>query len=659
MGGPPERQDLTRWRAELRGNWATATPNMEQVLRLRAGNERTAAMLPWLRAFGATMAEVVEPAIAEVERHRVLPALDPYDGVGNPLAGVTFHADHRRAGRAVWASGLVAAAIGAPAGSGAAGSGAAGSGAAGSGAAGSGAAGSGAAGSGAAGSGAAGSGAAGSGAAGSGAAGSEHLPVGVPGGSGAFEAAALFYLLSHAGEGGHGCPMVCTVGLARALAHRGSAELRDRYLGRLVDPGYDRAWRGSQFLTEVQGGSDVGANTTRAVPDPQHPGAYRLTGEKWFCSVADADLFAVTARPDGAGPGTRGLGCFLVPRTLDGTEEPNGFRIRRLKDKLGTRALASAEIDFDGALGWPIGPVDEGFHVAVDELLNTSRWLNAVGSTGIMRRAVLEATSFARHRRAFGQPIGAFPIVREQLALMKVEELAALSSTMLLTGVIERIDAGDASTEERAVHRLLVNANKYVTSIAASDVVHRGIEVLGGNGTIEDFSPLPRLYRDAIVFESWEGTHNVLCAQVRRDCSRLGLLGPVVDRVRGELARAGEAAGAAVRDALARTEARIQEDLDRDRTPEDVAAGAAHFRRNLDRLTRTLQAASLLAEAAAAEAAGAGAAPAEAAAARAAADAKAAAASLFIRVHLVPGHDPQDDPQWSALVERALAGDAG
>jgi hypothetical protein len=481
----------------------------------------------------------------------------------------------------------------------------------------------------------------------------------VPGGSGAFEAAALFYLLSHAGEGGHGCPMVCTVGLARALAHRGSAELRDRYLGRLVDPGYDRAWRGSQFLTEVQGGSDVGANTTRAVPDPQHPGAYRLTGEKWFCSVADADLFAVTARPDGAGPGTRGLGCFLVPRTLDGTEEPNGFRIRRLKDKLGTRALASAEIDFDGALGWPIGPVDEGFHVAVDELLNTSRWLNAVGSTGIMRRAVLEATSFARHRRAFGQPIGAFPIVREQLALMKVEELAALSSTMLLTGVIERIDAGDASTEERAVHRLLVNANKYVTSIAASDVVHRGIEVLGGNGTIEDFSPLPRLYRDAIVFESWEGTHNVLCAQVRRDCSRLGLLGPVVDRVRGELARAGEAAGAAVRDALARTEARIQEDLDRDRTPEDVAAGAAHFRRNLDRLTRTLQAASLLAEAAAAEAAGAGAAPAEAAAARAAADAKAAAASLFIRVHLVPGHDPQDDPQWSALVERALAGDAG
>ena len=622
MVGPPEREDLTRWRAELGGNWVTATPNMERVLRLRAGEERTAAMLPWLRAFGATMAEIVEPAIAVVERHRVLPAVDPYDSVGNPVAGVTFHPDHRRAGRAVWASGLAATAVGAPVGSGAVGSGAVGSGAV-----------------------------------GSGAVGSGHLSAGVTGGRGAFEAAALFYLLSHSGEGGHGCPMVCTVGLARALAHRGSAELRDRYLGRLVDPDYDHAWRGSQFLTEVQGGSDVGANTTRAVPDPEHPGAYRLTGEKWFCSVADADVFAVTARPDGAGPGTRGLGCFLVPRTLDGSDEPNGFRIRRLKDKLGTRALASAEIDFDGALGWPIGPVDEGFHVAVDELLNTSRWLNAVGSTGIMRRAVLEATGFARHRRAFGQPIGAFPIVREQLALMKVEEQAALSSTMLLTGLIERIDAGDASAGERAVHRLLVNANKYVTSIAATDVVHRGIEVLGCNGTIEDFSPLPRLYRDAIVFESWEGSHNVLCAQVRRDCARLGLLGPTVDRVRGELARAGEAAGAdgaAVLDALARTEARIQEDLDRNRTPEDVAASAAHFRRNLDRLTRSLQAASLLAEAAAA-----GAAAAEAVAAGAAADEKAAAASLFIRVHLVPGHDPQDDPQWSALVERALAGDAG
>jgi acyl-CoA dehydrogenase len=198
---------------------------------------------------------------------------------------------------------------------------------------------------------------------------------------GAFEQAALFYLLSHVGEGGVGCPAVCTVGLGRAVASRGSPDLARRYLG------------GSQFLTEVQGGSDVGANVVVAVPDSTQPGAWRITGEKWFCSVADADLFAVTARPESAPDGTRGLGCFLVPRLVDGA--PNGFRIRQLKDKLGTRCLASAEIDFDGALGWPLGRIDEGFHVAVEELLNTSRWLNAVGSTGLMRRAYLEAAGFA------------------------------------------------------------------------------------------------------------------------------------------------------------------------------------------------------------------------------------------------------------------------
>jgi hypothetical protein len=230
-----------------------------------------------------------------------------------------------------------------------------------------------------------------------------------------------------------------------------------------------------------------------------------------------------------------------VPRTIAGV--PNGFRIRRLKDKLGTRGLASAEIDFDNALAWPIGEIDEGFKVAVGELLNTSRWLNAIGSTGLMRRAVIEASSFARHRTAFGRPIGSFPLVREQLALMKVEEQAALASTMLLTRLVEAVDTGVASDAERASHRFLVNANKYVTSIGASDVVHGAIEALGGNGTIEDFSPLPRLYRDAIVYESWEGTHNVLCAQVQRDCARLELLDPVVESIHAELARAGHASG--------------------------------------------------------------------------------------------------------------------
>ena len=453
-----------------------------------------------------------------------------------------------------------------------------------------------------------------------------------------FELTALFYLLTHAGEGGHACPVVCTAGAIRALEHRGNRELRDRFLPGLHDREYGSCLRASQFLTEVQGGSDVGANAAQAVPDPDVADGWRISGEKWFCSVADADLFVVTARPSDAPGGTRGLGCFLVPRSVDGTT-PNGFRIRRLKDKLGTRAMASAEIDFDGALGWPIGPVTEGFHVAVEELLNTSRWLNAVGSTGIMRRAFLEAALFARHRAAFGQPVGSFPLVREQLAVMKTEEQAALSSTMALTGMRTQLDEDRADEAVAGAFRLLVNANKYVTSISATDVARRGIEVLGGNGTIEDFSPLPRLYRDAIVFESWEGTHNVLCAQVLRDCTRFGIHEHLLSWMRTELAGAGDIAAEAqaVSVALERLEPRLR------RSIADPAHGAAHFRRQLELLVRAVQATCLLTESAA-EGAG---------------SAKAAATALFVRRHLVPGHLPDDDPEWSRLVDDALAGDAG
>jgi alkylation response protein AidB-like acyl-CoA dehydrogenase len=449
--------------------------------------------------------------------------------------------------------------------------------------------------------------------------------------AGAFELAAKFYLLSHVGEGGQACPVVCTVGLRRALEHHGDAAMRERYLAGLTQRDARVALRGSQFLTEVQGGSDVGANVARAVPDPRVPGAWRVTGEKWFCSVADADLFAVTARPDGAGPGTRGLGCFLIARLAD-DGQPNGCSIRRLKDKLGTRLLASGEIDFDGALAWPIGDVTQGFRIAVGELLNTSRWLNAVGSAGIMDRACLEATTYARHRRAFATTIDAFPAVREQLAVMRAETDAATASTFALTDLVGAIDEGTASPEQVKVHRFLVNANKYVTSIAASDVVHRAIEVLGGNGTIEDFSALPRLYRDAIVFESWEGTHNVLCAQVRRDCARLGLLDALEAWLRASLAGVPAPLAAMARQvggALDAQLAGLRHALG------DDARAEARFRHQLEALMHVVQAACLLREATLGDA------PAS------------AVAALFIERHLAPLGD--EGPTWGQLVD-AVAG---
>ena len=165
-------------------------------------------------------------------------------------------------------------------------------------------------------------------------------------------------------------------------------------------------------------------------------------------------------------------------------------------------------------------------------MLNTSRWLNAFGSAGLMHRAYLEAAAFAEHREAFGQPIAVFPLVRENLAVMKAEAMAALASSLEVTALVEKLDAGTASADDEAWFRILVNANKVVTSLAGTAVARRGIEALGGNGTIEDFSPLPRLYRDAIVFESWEGTHNVLCAQVLRDLTRLDAVDLVLERVR-------------------------------------------------------------------------------------------------------------------------------
>ena len=451
---------------------------------------------------------------------------------------------------------------------------------------------------------------------------------------GAFELAGLFFLLSNVGEGGQACPVVCTLGLRRALERRGSKELKDRYLAGLSSPNSATALRGSQFLTEVQGGSDVGANATIAVEDSEIPGAWRISGEKWFCSVVDADLFAMTARPDGAPPGTKGLACFLVPRTIDGTS-PNGFRVRRLKDKLGTRALASAEIDFEGALGWPIGALDEGFAIAVSELLNTSRWLNALGSTGIMNRTYLEASSFARHRRSFGVTIDTFDAVKEQLGVMRIETAAAMASTMALTYLVGRIDEGSASDEEILLHRFLVNANKYVTSITASDVVHRGIEVLGGNGTIEDFSPLPRLYRDAIVFESWEGTHNVLCAQVRRDCARLGLLGVVETWIEHELALVANSFADDVeraRSALHLLGPALNKTID------NSSESAALFRRQLTLLTRVIQATCLLRSASHHLSSG----------------SDAAIASAFVGLHLSTGGFAEE-PSWFGFVDRVLS----
>ncbi len=330
----------------------------------------------------------------------------------------------------------------------------------------------------------------------------------------------LFYLSSHVGEGGHNCPLACTAGAIRASQALGSPEQRDRYLARLLDPDFDTNYTAAQFLTEVQGGSDVGANA--CVAEPQPDGSWRIHGEKWFCSNVDADVILMSARPVGAPTGTRGLAMFVLPSTLeDGTR--NHFQVRRLKDKLGTRSMASAELDFDGAVAHALGPTETGFVNLVTLVINTSRLYNAFGCAGIAQRAYLVASGYARHRRAFGQPIAAYPLVQETLALLLADAEASLASSWLLAGIQERLDQGLADDTERGFFRIALNLNKMRTAQQGLQAVCRGIEILGGNGAIESFSVLPRMLRDSVVYENWEGTHNTLMLQVLRDCRRMSL----------------------------------------------------------------------------------------------------------------------------------------
>ena len=372
--------------------------------------------------------------------------------------------------------------------------------------------------------------------------------------------AALVFLTAHHGEAGHTCPLACTAGLIQALQKVGHPRLQEGLLPGLLDPAYATRLHGSQFLTEVQGGCDVGANASRAVLETPEtadsPAMWRIYGEKWFCSVADSPLYLVTARPEGAAGGTKGLGLFLVPHDLpDGAKAGplahalshralpqapnplNHFTIRRLKDKLGTRAMATGEIDCDGALAWQVGTLQNGFQTVIEVVLGTSRLYNALACAGSMQRAFYEARAFAATRTAFGRKIGQFPLVREAVAQLYTEACAALASTLDL------VQLGAQGGESDAV-RLGVNLNKYWTSVRNTQMQRLGIEVLGGNGTIEDFSPLPRLYRDAMVTESWEGTHNVLVAQTWRDMQRYALHRPFLALLQRRAEALGDAQNA-------------------------------------------------------------------------------------------------------------------
>jgi acyl-CoA dehydrogenase len=313
---------------------------------------------------------------------------------------------------------------------------------------------------------------------------------------------AFTYLFNQA-EFGLGCPINVTDGAAMLLSRFGDAALKAKYLPGLITTDMSRLTQGAQFMTEKEGGSDVGRLTTVARKDGSH---YRLYGDKWFCSNADAPVAMLLARPEGAPEGTRGVGLFLMPRTLDdGT--PNAYRIVRLKDKLGTRSMASGEISFDGAIAYPVGRLDRGF-VQMAEMVNWSRLSNAVKSTALMRRALHDALMVARHRQAFGKTVIDLPLARRQLLKMLLPLEQALSLCFITADALDRAEL-QGRQDAAALLRILTPVLKFRATRDARKVCGDAVEFRGGVGYIEEFAPA-RLLRDAHLGSIWEGTSNIV-----------------------------------------------------------------------------------------------------------------------------------------------------
>jgi putative acyl-CoA dehydrogenase len=307
--------------------------------------------------------------------------------------------------------------------------------------------------------------------------------------------AALMMLLSQA-EAGVCCPLSMTYAAIPTLRH--TPELAAEWEPRLLDPDPAASALCGMAMTEKQGGSDVRANTTKA--EPTGDGAYELTGHKWFCSHPTCDAFLVLAQAPG------GLSCFLLPRMLpDGAR--NGFFVQRLKDKLGTRALASSEVEFDGALAWLVGEEGRGVRTIID-MVNHTRLDCVLGSAAGMRRAVAEATHHAAHRAAFGKLLADQPLMQNVLADLCVESEAA---TLL---AIRLAAAYDPDADPR-FRRLATAVAKYWVCKRATPHAVEALECMGGNGFVEE-SPMPRLLRDSPLNSIWEGPGNVIALDVLR-----------------------------------------------------------------------------------------------------------------------------------------------
>jgi acyl-CoA dehydrogenase len=310
------------------------------------------------------------------------------------------------------------------------------------------------------------------------------------------------YLFAMA-EMGLYCPLCMTDGVAQVLTRRGTPEQIARVVPHLASTDLGELWTGGMFLTERAGGSDVGANQTVARDG-------RLTGEKWFCSNADADAVLVTARPEGAPEGIRGIRTYLML-----TRDNPGITIDRLKPKLGVRSMPTGEITLRDAPAEEVG----GFE-AIAEMMNLSRLYNAVASVAVIGRAIHEARWYIERRRAFGRSVIEHPLAEETLLDLEAQHLGALLMTF------EALSTNDAR-----LLRFLTPVVKAVTGKLAVPCVSECMELVGGNGYIED-RPMARLLRDAQVLPIWEGTTNILALDTLRVARKERAHEPLLERIR-------------------------------------------------------------------------------------------------------------------------------
>jgi acyl-CoA dehydrogenase len=328
--------------------------------------------------------------------------------------------------------------------------------------------------------------------------------------------AALGYLFQP-GAATYFCPVAMTDAAARVLAEFGPDELRREWFGHLVSRDPLQAWTAGQWMTEQQGGSDVGAN---AVTARREDGGWRLYGRKFFCSNVGGEMVLALARPEGGGPGTRGLGLFLIPRLLAGGSR-NSYRIDRLKDKLGTRAMATGEVTLDGAHAELVGSLEHGFG-QMTPMLNITRFHNALSSAAGMRRGLMLARGYAAQRSAFGRLLQDHPLHRQVLVELAVDGEACLLLTLRLAELLGRSEQKLATEQEANVFRLGTSLTKLYTAKRAVAAASEAIEAFGGQGYMED-TGLPRLLRDSQVLPIWEGTTNVLSLDALRVLAKPGI----------------------------------------------------------------------------------------------------------------------------------------